>query len=137
MVSLCFSGVIKGEGVLPDDSLNATLGASVTFSTTILPQTAPFTLIDWKFNGRTIIVFNEIVIITPGYEDKVNVSLSTGAMELRNLFLNDSGQYRVIITPRQQSSQEGAITLNVYGGWTWHVLQLLLFSAKLDLNITA
>lgn len=99
--------------MLPDDSLNATLGASVTFSTT---QTGPFTVIDWKFNGQTIIFFNEMIQITPGYENKVNVSLSTGAMELRNLLVNDSGQYRVIITPRQQSSQEGAITLNVYGG---------------------
>lgn len=102
--------------MLPDDSLNATLGASVTFSTTIPPQTAPFTLIDWKFKDQTIIFFNENIQITPGYEDKVNVSLSTGAMELRNLFVNDSGQYRVIVTPRQQSSQEGAITLNIYGG---------------------
>lgn len=115
MVS-CFSGVIKGEGVLPDDSLNATLGASVTFSTTVPPQAAPFALIDWKFNDKTIIFFNENIQITPGYEDKVNVSLSTGALELTDLLLNDSGRYRVIITPRQQSSQEGAITLNVYGG---------------------
>lgn len=112
MVS-CFSGVIKGEGVLPEDSLNATLGASVTFSPTVPP---PFALIDWKFNDKTIIFFNEIIQITPGYEDKVNISLSTGALELTNLLLNDSGQYRVIIIPRQQSAQEGAITLNVYGG---------------------
>lgn len=102
--------------MLPDDSLNATLGASVTFSTTVPPQAAPLKLIDWKFIDRTIIFFNEIIQISPGYEDKVNVSLSNGAMELRNLFVNDSGRYRVIITPNQQSSQEGAITLNVYGG---------------------
>lgn len=102
--------------MLPDDSLNASLGASVMFSTTVPPQGPPLTLIDWKFNGKTIIFFNEIIMITPGYEDKANISLLTGALELRNLTVNDSGQYRVIITPRQQPSQEGAATLNVYGG---------------------
>lgn len=102
--------------MLPHDSLNATLGASVTFSTTIPQQEEPFTLIDWKFNGKTIIFFNEKIEITPGYEDKANISLSTGAMELRNLSVNDGGQYRVIITPRLQPALEGTTTLNVYGG---------------------
>lgn len=101
--------------MLPNDSLNASLGASVTFSTSLLPQEGPFTLIDWKFNDKTIIFFNDLTAITPGYEDKANISLSTGSLELRNLAVNDSGRYRVIITPRQQSSREGAATLNVYG----------------------
>lgn len=102
--------------MLPNDSLNASSGASVTFSTTLPPQEAAFTLIDWKFNDKTIIFFNEITQTKPGYEDKVNISLSTGALELRNLAVNDSGQYRVIIIPRKQSSQEGVTTLYVYGG---------------------
>lgn len=116
MVSLCFSDVIKGEGVLPNDSLNASSGASVTFSTTLPPQEAPFTLIDWRFNEKTIIFFNDITVIGPGYEGRVNLSLFNGALELRNLTVNDSGQYRVIITPKQQAAQEGTTRLNVYGG---------------------
>lgn len=102
--------------MLPNDSLNASSGASVTLSTTLPPQEAPFTLIEWKFNDKTIIFFNVITQTEPGYEDKVNISLSTGALELRNLAINDSGQYRVIIIPGKQSSQEGATTLYVYGG---------------------
>lgn len=100
--------------MLPYDSLNASLGATVTFSTTLPPQ--EFILIDWKFNDKTIVFFNNITQITPGYEDKVNIFLSTGSLELRNLMVNDSGQYRVIILPRNQPTQEGAATLNVYGG---------------------
>lgn len=110
-----FSGVIRGEGVLTNDSLNATLGASVTFSTTFPPQEEPFTLIDWRFNDKTIILFNEITYIEPGYEDKANLSFSTGSLELRNLTVGDSGQYKVIISPKRQPAQEGAATLNVYG----------------------
>lgn len=113
--SLCFSGLIKGEGVLPNDSLNASVGMSVNFSTTLTAQEAPFTVIDWKFKDATIIYFNELIEITPGYEGKVNISMSTGSLELRNLTVNDSGRYRLIITPRKQSSREGATTLNVYG----------------------
>lgn len=100
--------------MLPYDSLNASLGATVTFSTTLPPQ--EFAVIDWKFNDKTIVFFNNIIQITPGYEDKVNISLSIGSLELRNLTVNDSGQYRVIVSPRNQSTQEGAATLNVYGG---------------------
>lgn len=101
--------------MLPNDSLNTSVGASVTFSTTFTAQDGPFILIDWKFKGSTIIYFNEVIQITPGYEGKVNISMSTGSLELRHLAVNDSGPYRVIITPRQQSAREGATTLNVYG----------------------
>lgn len=101
--------------MLPHDSLNASVGMSVTFSTTLTAQEAPFSLIDWKFNGTTIIYFNEVINTTPGYEGKVNISMDTGSLELRNLTVNDSGKYRVIIAPKQQSPREGATTLNVYG----------------------
>lgn len=104
--------------MLPNDSLNASVGMSVTLSTTLTAQQAPFTIIDWKFKDTTIIYFNEEINITPGYEGKVNISLNTGSLELRNLAVNDSGRYRVIITPRKQPSLEGATTLNVYGEQT-------------------
>ncbi|XP_029694758.1 carcinoembryonic antigen-related cell adhesion molecule 5-like isoform X2 [Takifugu rubripes] len=114
IIPVAFTGLIKGEGVLPHDSLNASVGMSVTFSTTLTAQEAPFSIINWKFNGTTIIYFNEVINTTPGYEGKVNISVDTGSLELRNLTVNDSGQYRVIIIPKQQSAQEGATTLNVY-----------------------
>ncbi|XP_056902037.1 carcinoembryonic antigen-related cell adhesion molecule 6-like isoform X2 [Takifugu flavidus] len=114
IIPVAFTGLIKGEGVLPHDSLNASVGMSVTFSTTVTPQEAPFSIIDWKFNGTTIIFFNEVINTTPGYEGKVNISMDTASLELRNLTVNDSGQYSVIIVPRQQSAREGATTLNVY-----------------------
>lgn len=101
--------------MLPNDSLNASVGMSVTFSTTLTAQEAPFTVIDWKFKDTTIIYFNEAIVVTPEYKDKANITMNTGSLELRDLTVNDSGQYRVIITPRKQSSREGATTLNVYG----------------------
>lgn len=101
--------------MLPNDSLNASVGTSVNFSTTLTAQEAPFILIDWKFKGSTIIFYNEVTEVAPGYEGRVNISISTGSLELRNLTVRDSGQYRVIIIPRAQPSQEGTTTLNVYG----------------------
>uniref|UniRef100_H3BWM4 Ig-like domain-containing protein n=1 Tax=Tetraodon nigroviridis TaxID=99883 RepID=H3BWM4_TETNG len=47
------------------------------------------------------------------YENRANISAS-GSLELRNLTVGDSGQYTVIISPRQQPTQQGAATLNVY-----------------------
>lgn len=102
--------------MLQKDSLDASLGMTVTFNTTVTAQEAPFILIDWKFNDNTIIYFNEKTNVKPGYEGKANISMYTGSLELRNLAVTDTGQYRVIITQRGQSSQEGATTLNVYGG---------------------
>lgn len=101
--------------MLPNDSLNASVGTSVTFSTTLTAQEGEFLLIDWKFKDSTIIYFNEETNITSGYEGRVNISMNTGSLELRNLAVNDSGQYRVIILPRGQPSREGATILNVYG----------------------
>lgn len=112
--SAVFPGLVKG-GVLPHDFLTATFGGSVTFATTFTPQEDQFIIIDWKLNGTTIIFYNEGLQPQPGYEDRANISLSTGALELRSLALNDSGQYRVILTMRGQPSEEGATTLNVYG----------------------
>eukprot|EP00066_Takifugu_rubripes_P014985 XP_011604251.1 PREDICTED: carcinoembryonic antigen-related cell adhesion molecule 8-like isoform X1 [Takifugu rubripes] len=114
IIPVAFTGLIKGEGVLPHDSLNASVGMSVTFSTTLTAQEGPFILIEWKFNGTKIIYFNEVINTTPGYEGKVNISMDTGSLELRNLTVNDSGQYMVIILPKQQSTQIGTTTLNVY-----------------------
>lgn len=125
--SLCFSGLIKGAGVLPNDSLNASVGTSVTFSTTLTAQEGEFILIDWKFKDSTIIYFNEEINITSGYEGRVNISMNTGSLELRNLAVNDSGQYRVIIFQRRQNSQEGATILNVYGELTMNLLGQTLF----------
>lgn len=102
--------------MLPYDSLNASLGMSVTFTTTVTAQEAPFILIDWKFNDETIIYFNNNTNVKPGYEGKANISMYTGSLELRNLAVTDIGRYRVIITQAGQSSQEGATMLNVYGG---------------------
>lgn len=101
--------------MLPYDSLNTSVGMSVNFSTTLTAQEAPFTVIDWKFKGTTIIYFNEVMATTPGYEGRVNISMDTGSLVLRKLTVNDSGQYSLIITPRKQPSQEGTATLNVYG----------------------
>lgn len=112
--------------MLPNDSLNASSGASVTFSTSFPPQQTSFTTIDWKFERKTIIFFNEITKPGPGYEDRANISLSTGSLELRNLSVNDSGQYSVVISPRQQASQEGSATLNVYGEYTAHVVSTVI-----------
>ncbi|KAM8736051.1 cell adhesion molecule CEACAM6-like isoform 3-T4 [Acanthopagrus schlegelii] len=108
------SGLTKGAGVLPDGPLNAVLGGTVMFTTTLTPSEKPFTTIGWTFGSRNIITFSGVNITAPEYEGRITLSMSTGSLELRNLTLNDRGEYRVNIQPHGDFAKDGTTRLEVY-----------------------
>uniref|UniRef100_A0A3P9AYF6 Ig-like domain-containing protein n=1 Tax=Maylandia zebra TaxID=106582 RepID=A0A3P9AYF6_9CICH len=92
------AGFTEGVGVLPDDRLNAAVGGTVMFTTTLSPSEKPFSSVNWSFNvSTTIIIFviNAENIIGPEYEDRITFFPSTVSLELRSLTLDDTGEYGV------------------------------------------
>uniref|UniRef100_A0A3P9AWG8 Ig-like domain-containing protein n=1 Tax=Maylandia zebra TaxID=106582 RepID=A0A3P9AWG8_9CICH len=89
---------LVGIGVLPDDRLNAAVGGTMIFTTTMSPTEKPFSSVNWSFNVSTpIIVFviNAENIIGPEYEGRITFFPSTASLELRSLTLDDTGEYTV------------------------------------------
>uniref|UniRef100_A0A4W5M0F7 Ig-like domain-containing protein n=1 Tax=Hucho hucho TaxID=62062 RepID=A0A4W5M0F7_9TELE len=109
-------GFCYGSGLLPDTPLNGALGGSVTFTTTNPPAQTEKT-VDWTFN-RTIAIIRRMPGVSDlfgsGYEERVTLDNSTGSLQLRNLVLRDTGQYRVTITPVGGNSLTGNTTLKVH-----------------------
>ncbi|KAK5861851.1 hypothetical protein PBY51_017295 [Eleginops maclovinus] len=111
--SLAFTGLTEGDGVLPDGPLNAAVGGKVMFTTTLTPGTS-FQSVTWKFGTKQIFTFNVNNFPAPGYEGRITFFMSTGSLELRNLALNDSGEYSVSITTAGEPSKSGNTRLEVY-----------------------
>ena len=105
--------------MLPDRLLNATAGGTMVFTTTLTPSENPFTFVEWKFGDQSIISTNTNA--TADYEGRVTLFTSTGSLELRNLVLSDSGEYRVLIIPQGGSLLEGNTRLEVYGEQMFHL----------------
>ncbi|KAK1895243.1 Carcinoembryonic antigen-related cell adhesion molecule 1 [Dissostichus eleginoides] len=97
IVSLAFTGLTEGAGVLPDGPLNAAVGGKVMFTTTQTPGTT-FVTVNWKFE----------------YEGRITFFMSTGSLELRNLTLNDIGEYSVTMFLPEAPAQSGDTRLDVY-----------------------
>uniref|UniRef100_A0A3B4HD82 Ig-like domain-containing protein n=1 Tax=Pundamilia nyererei TaxID=303518 RepID=A0A3B4HD82_9CICH len=92
------AGFTEGDGVLPD-GLNAAVGETVMFNTTLSPTEKPFQSVNWVFNSTItiIIVMNSENIIGPEYVGRITFFPSTASLELRSLTLNDTGEYNVNI----------------------------------------
>ena len=110
--------------MLPDGPLNAVLGGRVMFTATLTRSEKPFTTIGWTFGSRNIITFSGVNITAPEYEGRITLSMATGSLEVRNLTLNDRGEYRVLIQPQGDFAKEGSTRLEVYGEQMFNMLHL-------------
>ncbi|XP_062256078.1 carcinoembryonic antigen-related cell adhesion molecule 5-like [Platichthys flesus] len=123
LISLCilcatFKGLCEGAGLLVDDLLNAPVGGKVLFTTNLTPQDPPviFNSVIWSFETLQSIITSlpHVNKTTPGYEGRITLFMSTGSLELRNLALNDSGEYTVTIVTLDGEAQTGSTKLMIY-----------------------
>ncbi|GLD65308.1 carcinoembryonic antigen-related cell adhesion molecule 5-like isoform X1, partial [Lates japonicus] len=109
-----YLGVCVGEAILPPGPLIGPVAGTVKFTTTLVPPESPFIFISWSFKGANIITFSTSDITVPGYANRTTLDRATGALELRDLVLGDSGEYTVTIIPEGGLQKQGNTTLNVY-----------------------
>uniref|UniRef100_A0A668AE93 Ig-like domain-containing protein n=1 Tax=Myripristis murdjan TaxID=586833 RepID=A0A668AE93_9TELE len=116
-LKLCPPGLSHGVGVLPDN-LNGAEGGSVFFTTTVTPPEQPFVMVAWSFNNgsgdRNIIVSTSSDVIGSGYENRITFNRSTGSLELRNLTMDDTGEYRITLTPDGGVQKTGDCRLEIF-----------------------
>ncbi|KAM6936744.1 cell adhesion molecule CEACAM6-like [Lycodopsis pacificus] len=114
IILVAISGLTKAADVLPDGPLNAAVGETVMFTTTLTPPETPFLLMFWKFGANNIITFNTINVTAPEYEGRITLFMSTGSLELRNLTRDDSGEYSVSIFRAGALPVDGTTRLDVH-----------------------
>ncbi|CAJ1062597.1 titin [Xyrichtys novacula] len=107
-------GTCEGEGILPAGPLSGAVGGKVMFTTTLRPPESPFLSVSWNFKGVNIITSTSTNITEPGHVNRIFLDRATGSLELRNLVLEDSGEYTVTIIPDGGLQKQGKITLNVF-----------------------
>ncbi|KAJ3597746.1 hypothetical protein NHX12_001263 [Muraenolepis orangiensis] len=107
-------GPCHGDGLLLD-CLNGTVGQNVLFKTTLpSPTETPFSTVSWRQEDINIITSSVSDTINPIYLGRINLTRSTGSLELFNLTLDDSGQYDVFIQPQSGFPLTGECTLHVF-----------------------
>ncbi|XP_074539386.1 carcinoembryonic antigen-related cell adhesion molecule 1 [Halichoeres trimaculatus] len=104
----------NGVGVLPN-TVSAAVGGALNFTTTLSQTEEPFFSINWKFGDINIITSDVSNNTGSGYTNRITLFPSTGSLELRNLALTDSGEYRVFIVPNGEPVTAGSTRLQVYG----------------------
>ncbi|CAB1333918.1 unnamed protein product, partial [Coregonus sp. 'balchen'] len=83
--------------LLPAGPLNGALGENMTFNVTLSPPEPP-KAVTWSFGVNIIIILSGGTETVFGdYKGRITLSRTTGSLELRNLSLDDSGEYTVNI----------------------------------------
>uniref|UniRef100_A0A8C7X3C8 Ig-like domain-containing protein n=1 Tax=Oryzias sinensis TaxID=183150 RepID=A0A8C7X3C8_9TELE len=98
---LMYGCLTEAAGILPDGPLNGYIGGSVMFTTSLTETDGPFSSVNWNVN-TTILVINYqsgSPFIPPGYQDRITFFPSTLSLELRDLTLDDGGEYGVNVFP--------------------------------------
>uniref|UniRef100_A0A3B3C9P6 Ig-like domain-containing protein n=1 Tax=Oryzias melastigma TaxID=30732 RepID=A0A3B3C9P6_ORYME len=105
-------GVTEAAGILPDGPLIAAVGGSVMFTTSLTEADGPFISVIWTFNVTDFIIsYNpSSTDIFPNYQDRITYVSSTASLELRDLTLEDGGEYSVNVVP----NGGGRINLDIY-----------------------
>ncbi|KAM4581581.1 cell adhesion molecule CEACAM6-like [Odontesthes bonariensis] len=103
-----------GESILSPGPLSGAEAGKVKFTTTLKPTERPFLSVSWSFKGVNIITSTSINITEPDHANRISLDRRTGALELRNLVSEDSGEYTVTIIPDGELQKQGRTTLNVY-----------------------
>lgn len=105
---------------MPTGPLSGAVAGTVRFTTSLGPSEIPFLSVSWSFKGTNIITSTSTNITNPGYASRITLDRATGSLQLRNLVLEDSGEYAITIIPDRGLQKQGRTTLNVYGGF--HVM---------------
>ncbi|XP_067457149.1 hemicentin-1-like isoform X1 [Thunnus thynnus] len=118
IVSVTLTGLTKGVDVLSDGPLNAAVGGTVIFNTTLTPPEKPFLVVAWSViinnTERPIITDTSSNNTDPEYEGRITLYRSTGSLELRDLTLNDNGRYIVSIIPDGGNQITGSTELKIF-----------------------
>ncbi|XP_069393723.1 carcinoembryonic antigen-related cell adhesion molecule 1-like [Paralichthys olivaceus] len=110
-----YFGMGLGESILPLGPLSGAVADSVKFTTNVQPPENPFISVSWSFKGVNIITSTSASNTTrPEYTNRISLDRATGGLELRNLVLEDGGEYTVTIVPLEGPQKQGETTLNVY-----------------------
>ncbi|XP_034029436.1 carcinoembryonic antigen-related cell adhesion molecule 6-like [Thalassophryne amazonica] len=138
-VILILSGMCLGQGILPSEPFNGTIGGTIQFTTTLDPPEKPFLTISWRFKSVAIITSATSDTIAPEYTNRISLDRQTGSLELRNLVLQDSGDYTVTIVVDSGQLKQEETTLNVYApitGARIHSPAAILIEGKSSTNLT-
>ncbi|XP_040899708.1 hemicentin-1-like [Toxotes jaculatrix] len=134
-----YFSMCAGQGILPPGPLSGAVAGTVKFTTTLIPPENPFLSVSWRFEGVNIITSTSINITEPGHANRITLDRATGALELRNLMLEDSGEYTVTIIEDRGLQKEGKTYLNVYAlitGATIRSPAAILIEDRSSTNLT-
>ncbi|XP_034029489.1 carcinoembryonic antigen-related cell adhesion molecule 6-like [Thalassophryne amazonica] len=135
-------GLTKAVGILPDDPLTATVGDTVTFSTTLNPSQTQITYINWIKDSDFVVIYGGGGTIPgPGYEGRITLFPNSAALELRSVTLKDSGVYYIDID-NNGTRHVDSRTLDVYVRVSdvvavSNATQLVEFSSSVSLTCTS